>query len=103
MPQIRVLNATGVDLDSVRVYSPEPREANDFGPVANGEFSEYRKVPVAYRFAEVEASGQAGQFTLRPYDFVGEKPLSEGRYTYRLGRVQEALTLDLEANASADD
>jgi hypothetical protein len=102
MPEIRVHNSTGADLDSVRIYAPEPREAVDFGPVANGDYSEYRRVPVAYRFAELEVSGQAGDFSLRPYDFVGEEPLPEGRYTYRLGRVQEALTLDLQANASAD-
>jgi hypothetical protein len=102
MPEIRVHNATGADLDSVRLYTPEPREAVDFGRVADGELSEYRKVPIAYRFAEVEASAQAESFSLRPYDFVGERPLPEGRYTYRLGKVQEALTLDLQANGSAD-
>jgi hypothetical protein len=102
MPEIRVHNSTGADLDSVRIYVPEPREEVDFGPVAKGEYSEYRTVPIAYRFAEVEASGQAESFSLRPYDFVGERPLPEGRYTYRLGKAQEALTLDLQANASGD-
>jgi hypothetical protein len=98
MPEIRVHNSTGADLVSVRVYVPEPREAVDFGRVARGKYSEYRGVPMAYRFVECEVSGEAGDFSLRPYDFVGEKPLPEGRYTYRLGRVQGALTLDLQAD-----
>jgi hypothetical protein len=103
MPHIRVHNSTGADLEVVRVYVPvEPREAADFGAVANGAYSEYRAVPVAYRFAEVEASGPPGSFSLRPFDYVGEQPLPEGRYTYRLGIAQGRLTLDLEANSPAD-
>lgn len=103
MPHIRVHNSTGADLDVVRVYVPvEPREEVDLGAVTNGAYSEYRRVPLAYRFAEVEASGSAGSFSLQPYDYVGEQPLPEGRYTYRLGIAQGRLTLDLEATAPAD-
>lgn len=103
MPHIRVHNATGADFDTVRLYVPiAPREAVDFGAIANGAYSEYREVPVAHRFAEIEASGAAGSYSLRPYDYVGEQPLPEGRYTYHLGIAQGRLTLDLEATAPPD-
>jgi hypothetical protein len=97
MPYIRVYNATGADLDAVVVYTPTaPREAVDFGAVANENYSGYREVPIAYRYAEVEASGIGGTYSLRPYDYVGEEPLPDGRYTYRLAAAYGRLTLDLE-------
>lgn len=102
MPQVRVQNATGVDLDEVRVYIPtSEQEPVAFGPIASGAWSEYRELSVAYRFMRIEASSVDASFGLQPYDFVGERPLSPGRYTYRLGVVDGRLTLDLEADDPA--
>lgn len=104
MPHVRVHNVTGGYLDGVRWYVPAvPRQAIDFGALANEEHSAYREVPVAYRFAEIEASGPAGSYTLRPYDYVGEEPLPEGRYTYHLGVTQDRLTIELEATGGPDE
>jgi hypothetical protein len=97
VPTIRVQNATGSELDAVRVYVPaEAQEPVDFGPVRSGASTGYREVPVAYRYMRTEVSGAAGSFAIQPYDFVGEEPLAEGRYTYRLGLVESRLTVDLD-------
>lgn len=102
MPHVRVQNATGVDLEEVRVYLPtSEQEPVAFGPIASGAWSEYREFSVAYRFMRIEASSATASFTLQPYDFVGERPLSPGRYTYRLGVVDGRLTLDLEVDDPA--
>ena len=104
MPHIRIHNTTGVDLDAVVVYLPTAtREAVDLGAVINGAFSAYQEVPTAYGVAEIHASGAAGSYSLRPYDYVGEQPMPEGKYTYRLGIAQGRLTLDVEASAPPDE
>jgi hypothetical protein len=98
MPHVRVQNVTGANLDSVVLYAPgPPRTPVDLGALPDGDYSDYRHLAVAYRFAEIDARGADGHLTVRPYDFVGEVPLPEGHYTYRLGREGTRATLTLEA------
>jgi hypothetical protein len=98
MPHVRVRNVTGADLDAVVLFTPgPPRTPVDLGALPDGGYSDYRHLAVAYRFAEIDARGVAGHLTVRPFDFVGEVPLPEGHYTYRLGREGARATLALES------
>lgn len=103
---LRIHNLTGADLDEVRVEQPGTPggsgtgEKIDFGQVMADSHTEYRELRAVFRFAHIEARGPGVEFVLRPYDYVGEEPLPQGRYTYRLGSRQGRLTLDLEEDIS---
>lgn len=96
MTQVRVHNATGAQLESVRVLAPVvPPRPVAFGPLDDDAHSDYHDVPDARRIAHVEATGPAGDLVLQPYDLVGEEPLPPGRWTYRLSVTQGRLRLDV--------
>ena len=48
-----------------------------------GAISEYRQVDAAYGYAYTEAFSNERRFILQPIDFLGEKFLKPGAYTYR--------------------
>jgi hypothetical protein len=84
---IRIRNDSEIDFDSVRVVFPDRDEAH-FGPIPKGASSDFKSTTRAYRYAEM--------LRLQPYDYVGERQLSPGRYTYVLGIQGDRLTVDLE-------
>ncbi len=103
MSHIRIHNATADELGVVRVYLPKSRnDGIECGPLGRVSYSEYRQVPAAYRIARIEANDPHGEFSLQPYDYVGEEPLAEGHYTYHLGIEQNRLTLRVEAEPAND-
>jgi hypothetical protein len=92
--EIRVENASAAVMEAVRVAFPD--EWQEYGTLAPGEASGYRTVALAYRIATVEATVGGELHRLQVIDFVGETPLSGGRYTYRLDLFEGAsLTLEL--------
>ena len=93
--EIRIRNTSDVDFESVRVVFPDRDEAR-YGRVAKGSSSEYHRTTRAYRYAEIHVNAAGRELRLQPYDYVGEVPLSSGRYTYVLGIEGERLTIDLE-------
>lgn len=98
MAQLRVRNATGVALDSVRVRPPEPGvEPVEFGPLAAGATSEAHEVSGLRPIAAIEASGSGRSFILQPYDVVGEEELPPGSYLYVLSLTGERLALDVRS------
>jgi hypothetical protein len=95
--EVRVRNAAATSMRSVAVGFPYEGGEVVYGDLAPGEASEYRAVRKAYRYAAVRVVVDGDTLGIIPIDYVGETPLSPGRYTYRLGLYEgTSLTLDLE-------
>jgi hypothetical protein len=79
---IRVANRSNVEIGSVLVKFPSQTEM--YGHIAPGIATGYRKSSKAYSYAYIEAIVNEKQAVLQPIDYVGERLLSGGHYTYAL-------------------
>lgn len=93
--EIQIRNGSEIDFDSVRIVFPDRDEAQ-FGPIPKGASSDFKSTARAYRYAEIHVNASGRELRLQPYDYVGERPLDPGRYSYVLGVQGERLTVDLE-------
>jgi hypothetical protein len=80
--EIRIANESAFTFNRVDVGFPAERVS--YGALAPNESSSYRRVEHAYRYAYVEIEVDGEEHILQPIDYVGETPLSRGKYTYRL-------------------
>jgi hypothetical protein len=92
--EIRIRNGSNVDFDRVVVEFPGPRGV-DYGSVPKGSVTAFQSVTRAYRYAGVSVKAGSQQLSLQPIDYMGEKELSPGRYTYLLDIDKGSLTLQL--------
>lgn len=75
---IRLFNESSFNYENIKVGGVAYLNLN------SGEFSGYKKFELAYRLAYIELTADEEPFRLQPYDFVGETPLENGSYTYKL-------------------
>ena len=80
--EIRIANQSRVTLEDVRVEFPS--QTVSYGTIETGKATEYRVVRRAYRYARIEALVDGKPALLQPIDYVGEKELRPGRYSYVL-------------------
>ncbi|MBN7811940.1 hypothetical protein J0A68_13385 [Algoriphagus sp. H41] len=95
---IRVHNNSDVSFESVTVQSGN--QERTFGEVLSRSQSEYRQFDYAFRYGSVWLRAGGRDFSLIPDDYVGETPLRDGYYTYRVGLssanlADAELTFDL--------
>lgn len=93
--EIRVRNESAFDFERVRVRFPETGEA-DYGAVPSGGLSAFHDTTLAYRYAPVVVKTGDRELAFQPIDYVGERKLDVGRYTYALGVDSGVLTIKLE-------
>jgi len=86
---IRLKNESDLNYKDIVVYNV------DYGNLDSGGFSEYKVFEKAYRYANVKLSAQGTEYTLQPYDYVGEEPLKDGNYTYVLTLIEGNVNIEL--------
>lgn len=95
---IRVHNNSDVNFEGVTVQSGNAEQT--FGDILSRTESEYREFDYAFRYGAVWLNAEGVALSLIPTDYVGEIPLRDGYYTYRIGLSSAnledaALTLEL--------
>ena len=93
--EIRVRNGSDLDFDRVRVHFPDGRDM-DYGPVPKGGVTVFQSIGRAYRYAGFSVQAGTQELSLQPIDYLGERELPVGRYTYALGVDNGRLTVQLE-------
>jgi len=94
--EARVRNGSSLTFDGGVLYVH--RDSITFTALEPGQATPYREVERAYRIASTWVVTGSDTARLQVIDFVGEEPLSPGRYTYVLGFLEgnpTSLTLDL--------
>jgi len=90
---VRIYNDTGVTLHKVKVGFPGGVVIG-VDTMAPGTYSAYLGVDVAYQLASLEATADGHPYKLTPSDYVGEKPLDPGNYTYRIRLTEGVMFLE---------
>lgn len=87
---IRVQNNSDVNFNKVTIQSGNSEGA--FGDILSRTSSDYKEFEYAFRYGAVWLEAGGKNFSLIPIDYVGEIPLKNGYYTYRLGLSSANLT-----------
>ena len=82
---IRVRNESEFHFRSLTVKFPN--RTVEYGSIGPGATSAYRRTDRAYRYAYTEAWSGLRKFVLLPNDYVGERDLRPGIYTYEYSAI----------------
>ncbi|MCD6596383.1 MAG: hypothetical protein J7L04_01770 [Bacteroidales bacterium] len=99
---IRIKNTTDYTFTNVEVNTSEG--INNYGTIAAGETTVYKRFDLAYRQAQIELYIDQEKYTLTPVDFTYEVPLGQGKFTYELAAdtTEKVLSIHVTADAPLD-
>jgi hypothetical protein len=80
-------------MENVRVEFPSQTEV--YGAIPPNGVTGYRVIKKAYRYAYIEAVVGGEPAVIQPIDYVGERELKAGKYTY-------VLTINARASSKYD-
>jgi len=82
--QIRIQNASPFRCKFENIIVNTYNKDVSFENLLTGQKSTYKKFDVAYSYAFVQLQINGKTYTIQPVDFVGETPLENGNYTYKI-------------------
>lgn len=85
--KIRLKNTSQSTLTNVKISTPS--DTYVFDTIRPLEATDYRPFNKAYRYAWLYFICEGDTFEQRPKDYVGEKPLMFGKYTYEISPVKK--------------
>ena len=100
--QLRIFNATPWAFYDCTVKLPATLPDNpgsnthNFGQVEANAKTHYRQTSLLYPYAAISLTMNNKTYNIQPIDFVGEKPLKSGRYTYKLTYDPASDQINLE-------
>lgn len=100
---VRVLNSTSLvfydcTVDPVGTLSDNPGvSAHNYGQINISTSSDYYTFSKAYNYAWFRLTMNNRMYYLKPFDYVGETPLANGQYTYKItySVANDRLNLEL--------
>ncbi len=99
---LRIKNTTEFTFTDVEVNTSEG--IHNFGTVAAGQTTDYKRFDMAYRQAQIELFIGQEQYELIPVDYTYEVPLGRGMFTYEISAdtTEKVLSIHVEADAPLD-
>ena len=91
--RIRLSNVSTFNFDNIVINTSTGY--TNYGNLDSMAASEYKNFELAYSYASVGLVANGKTYSITATDYVGEKPLNNGDYTYQLNLQDEALTIVL--------
>lgn len=82
--QIRIQNASSYRCKFENIIVNTYNKDVSFENLLTGKKSTYKTFDIAYSYAFVQLQINGKTYTIQPVDFVGETPLENGNYTYKI-------------------
>jgi hypothetical protein len=76
--QIRIQNASSYKFENIIVSNV------NYENLLTGQKSVFKTFDLAYSYAFVQLQINGKTYTIQPVDFIGETPLENGNYTYKI-------------------
>ncbi len=95
---IRLSNISSYNFENINVNTSYTGNTF-FGNLDSGKSTVYKQFDIAYRYAFIELEIVGEIYGFQPDDYVGETPLTRGKYTYQIDLTdiqKETMELSLQ-------